>query len=145
MMGEKQLNLMSQVVGLVITEVSVLLAAITSGLRLKPYMDAGIEQTPMTFAVYPAGIALAITVPTVFFLRWWQGKRNVDIGPATFTDNSLFVVLGCLLYIVVAVTFFPYSNRQQHSSLRTRAPRIQPPCRGQTFLYSDPYYSLEVF
>jgi hypothetical protein len=107
-MGEKQLNLMGQVVGLVITGVSVVLAAITSGIRLKPYMDAGIEQTPMTFAVYPAGIALAITVPTVFLLRWWQGKKSVDIGPATFTDNLLFIALGCLLYIVVAVTFFPY-------------------------------------
>jgi hypothetical protein len=62
----------------------------------------------MTFAVYPAGIALAITVPTVFLLRWWQGKKNVDIGPVTFADNSLFVALGCLLYIVVAVTYFPY-------------------------------------
>ena len=101
-------EMMGQVLGLVVTGVSVLLAAITSGLRLKPYMDAGVEQTPMTFAVYPAGIALAITVPIVFLLRWWQGKRNVDIGPVTFTDNSLFVVLGCLLYIVVAVTFFPY-------------------------------------
>ena len=98
---------MNQVIGLGITGVSVLLAAITSGLRLKPYMDAGVEQTPLTFAVYPAGIALAITVPTVFLLRWWQGKE-IDIGPATFTDNSLFVVLGCLLYIVVAVTYFPY-------------------------------------
>lgn len=107
-MSEKQLDVMSQVVGLGITGVSVLLAAITSGLRLKPYMDAGVEQTPMTFAVYPAGIALAITVPTVFFLRWWQGKKNVALGPATFTDNSLFVALGCLLYIIVAVAFFPY-------------------------------------
>jgi len=125
-MGEKQLNLMSQIVGLGITGVSVLLAAITSGLRLKPYMDAGVEQTPMTFAVYPAGIALAITVPTVFFLRWWQGKRNVDIGPATFTDNSLFVALGCLLYIVVAVTFFPYEPLVPFQPTHQGAPHSAP-------------------
>lgn len=108
MQSREMQETMNQILGLLITGVSVLLAAITSGLRLKPYMDAGVEHTPMTFAVYPAGIALAITVPTVFFLRWWQGKRHVDIGPVTFADNSLFVVLGCLVYIVVAVTFFPY-------------------------------------
>lgn len=99
---------MNQIIGMGITGLSVLLAAITSGLRLKPYMDAGVEYTPMSFAVYPAGIALAITVPTIFFLRWWQGKKNIDIGPATFTDNLSFIALGCLLYVMVAVTFFPY-------------------------------------
>jgi hypothetical protein len=112
--------------GLVITGVSVLLAAITSGIRLKPYMDAGVEQTPMTFAVYPAGIALAITVPTVFLLRWWQGKKNVDIGPVTFTDNSLFVVLGCLLYIVVAVTVFPYEPPTTLQPAHQGAPHSAP-------------------
>lgn len=118
--------MMNQIVGLVITGVSVLLAAITSGIRLKPYMDAGVEQTPMTFAVYPAGIALAITIPTVFFLRWWQGKKNVDIGPATFTDNSLFVVLGCLLYILVAVTFFPYEPSATLQPTHQGAPHSAP-------------------
>ena len=125
-MREKQLNPMSQIVGLGITGVSVLLAAITSGIRLKPYLDAGVEQTPMTFAVYPAGIALAITVPTVFFLRWWQGKKNVDIGPATFTDNSLFVVLGCLLYIVVAITFFPYEPSTTLQPMHQGVPHSAP-------------------
>ena len=99
---------MNQFLGLGITAVSVLLAAITSGIRLKPYMDAGVEQTPLTFATYPALIAAAITIPVVFFLRWWQGKKHIDIGPITFVDNSLFITLGCLLYIAVAVTFFPY-------------------------------------
>jgi len=99
---------MNQIIGLGITGFSVLLAAITSGLRLKPYIDAGIERTPPTFAIYPAAIALAITVPLVFLLRWKQGSKNVVIGPAKFMDNSLFVVIGCLLYILIAVTFFPY-------------------------------------
>jgi len=119
-------EMMGQVLGLVVTSVSVLLAAITSGLRLKPYMDAGVEQTPMTFAVYPAGIAVAITVPIVFLLRWWQGKRNVDIGPVTFTDNSLFVVLGCLLYIAVAVTFFPYDPSTTPQPAHQEAPYSAP-------------------
>ena len=99
---------MNQLIGLGITGLSVLLAAITSGLRLKPYVDAGIERTPPTFAMYPAAIALAIAVPIVFFLRWKQGSKNVEIGPAKFMDNSLFIVLGCLLYVFIAVTFFPY-------------------------------------
>lgn len=126
---------MNQVLGLLITSVSVLLAAITSGLRLKPYMDAGIEQTPMTFAVYPAGIAVAITVPVVFLLRWWQGKRNVDIGPVTFTDNSLFVVMGCLLYIVIAVTFFPYQP----------PPTLQPTYQGAPHSAPLPGTNISVF
>ncbi len=86
-----------------------MLAAITSGFRLKPYMDAGIERTPPTFAIYPAAIALAITVPLVFFLRWKQGTKHVVIGPAKFMDNALFVVMGCVLYVLIAVAFFPYA------------------------------------
>lgn len=99
---------MNQLIGLGITGLSVLLAAITSGLRLKPYVDAGVERTPPTFAMYPAAIALAIAVPIVFFLRWKQGSKNVVIGPAKFMDNSLFVALGCVLYILIAVSFFPF-------------------------------------
>jgi len=98
---------MNQLIGLGITGLSVLLAAITSGMRLKPYVDAGITRTPPTFAIYPAAIALAITVPVVFFLRWKQGSKHIEIGPAKFMDNSLFIALGCLLYILIAVTFFP--------------------------------------
>lgn len=118
--------MMGQFLGLVVTGISVFLAAITSGVRLKPYMDAGVEHTPMSFAVYPAGIALAITVPTVFLLRWWQGKKHVDIGPVTFMDNSLFVVLGCLFYIVVAVAFFPYEPPAPFLSTHPDAPHAAP-------------------
>jgi hypothetical protein len=117
---------MNQLLGLGITGVSVLLAAITSGLRLKPYMDAGVEQTPLTFATYPALIATAITVPIVFFLRWRQGKKNVDIGPVTFADNLLFVALGCWLYIVVAVTFFPYEPPPNLQPAHPSAPHSAP-------------------
>lgn len=99
---------MNQLIGLMITALTVFSAAIVTGFRLKPYMDAGITRTPPTFAMYPAAIALAITIPLVFFLRWKQGTKHVEIGPAKFMDNSLFIVLGCLLYILVAVSFFPY-------------------------------------
>jgi len=99
---------MNQLYGLGIAGLSVLIAAITSGFRLKPYLDAGMERTPMTFAAYPAGIAVAITVPVIFLLRWWTGKKNIDIGPVTFTGNMPFIALGCILYVLVAVFFFPY-------------------------------------
>jgi hypothetical protein len=85
-----------------------MIAAIVSGFRLRPYLDAGETYTPPTFAMYPALIAIAITVPVVFVLRWWQGKAEVDIGPVTLADRQAFIVLGCLLYIFVAVMFFPY-------------------------------------
>jgi hypothetical protein len=99
---------MNQIIGLLITALTVFSAAITTGFRLKPYMDAGVTRTPSTFAIYPAAIALAITIPVVFFLRWKQGSKHIEIGSAKFMDNSLFIVLGCLLYILVAVSFFPY-------------------------------------
>src|SRR5581483_3972507 len=105
--------IMNQILGLGITAASVLLAAITSGLRLKPYLDMGVERTPPTLAIYPAAIALAITVPVVFFLRWRQGSKHVVVGPAKFMDNSLFVAMGCLLYILIAVSFFPYQPPYQ--------------------------------
>jgi hypothetical protein len=118
--------MMNQILGMGITGLSVLLAAITSGVRLKPYMDAGIEYTPMTFAVYPAGVALAITVPVVFLLRWWQGKKSIDIGPATFPDNLSFIALGCLLYIIIAVSFFPYEPLVPYQPPHPGAPHTAP-------------------
>jgi hypothetical protein len=99
---------MNQLIGLGLTALSVFSAAIVTGFRLKPYVDAGETRTPPTFAIYPVAIALAITVPVVFFLRWKQGSKHVVIGPAKFMDNSLFIVLTCFLYILIAVSFFPY-------------------------------------
>jgi len=101
---------MNKLYGLGVTGLSVMIAAIVSGLRLRPYLDAGEAYTPPTFAMYPALIAIAITVPLVFVLRWWQGKVDVDIGPVTLADRQPFIVLGCLFYILVAVTFFPYQQ-----------------------------------
>ena len=99
---------MSRLYGLGVTGLSVMIAAIVSGFRLKPYLDAGETYTPPSFAMYPALIAVAVAVPVVFLLRWWHGKAEIDIGPVTLTDRQPFVVLGCLFYIIVAVTFFPY-------------------------------------
>lgn len=101
---------MNKLLGFGATGLSIMIAAIVSGFRLRPYLDAGETYTPPTFALYPALIALAITVPVVFGLRWWQGKADVDIGPVTLADRQAFIVFGCLLYIFVAVTFFPYQQ-----------------------------------
>lgn len=99
---------MNQLYGMGITGLSVMLAALVSGFRLKPYIDAGVERTPMTFAAYPAAIAAAIAVPIVLFIRWWTGKKTIDLGPVSFTGNLPFIALGCLLYIFIAISFFPY-------------------------------------
>lgn len=99
---------MNQLYGVGITGLSVMLAAIVSGFRLKPYIDAGLERTPMTFAFYPAVIAAVIAIPAVLFVQWWTGKKTVDLGPVSFTGNLPFIALGCLLYIFIAIAFFPY-------------------------------------
>lgn len=101
---------MNQLYGMGIAGLSVMVAAIVSGFRLKPYIDAGVTRTPMTFAVYPAGIAVAIAVPIIFFFRWWTGKKTLDIGPVSFTGNMPLITLGCLLYVLIALSFFPYQE-----------------------------------
>jgi hypothetical protein len=99
---------MNQLYGMGITGLSVMCAALVSGFRLKPYIDAGVERTPMTFAAYPAAIAVAITIPIVLFIHWWTGQKTINLGPISFTGNLSFIALGCLLYILIAVSFFPY-------------------------------------
>ncbi len=97
---------MNQFSGLLITALSVLVAAIVSGLRLKPYIEAGAERTPASFMLYPVLVTLAITVPTVFLLRKVQGKKDIDIGPIRFNDRMPFIALGCIVYAVISLAFF---------------------------------------
>lgn len=113
---------MNKFLGVGVTALSVMTAAIVSGLRLKPYLDAGETYTPPTFALYPAFIAAAIAVPIILLLRKWRGKMDIDIGPITLTDRQPFMVLWCLLYVIIAVTFFPYRPPYPH-----RAPHPQTP------------------
>lgn len=101
---------MNKILGLGATALSVMIAAIVSGFRLQPYLAARQAYTPPAFALYPALIAVAITVPVVLILRQWQGKADMDIGPVTLADKQPYIVLGCLLYVIVAVTFFPYQK-----------------------------------
>ncbi|MBM4255708.1 MAG: hypothetical protein FJ147_07405 [Deltaproteobacteria bacterium] len=125
---------MNQLIGLGLTAISVFSAAIVTGFRLKPYMDAGVTRTPPTFAIYPAAIALAITIPVVFFLRWKQGSKHVEIGPAKFMDSSLFIVMGCLLYILVAVSFFPYQPMTRSPAHQTD-PHTTPSSGGSVSIF----------
>lgn len=99
---------MNELYGLGITALSIVIAALTSGFRLKPYLDAGVERTPLTFATYPAAIAAAIAIVVVFLIRLWTGKKNINVGPVTFTGNLPFIAIGCFVYVFVAVFFFPY-------------------------------------
>ena len=71
-------------------------------------LDAGVERTPLTFATYPTLIAAALSIVVVFLIRWWTGKKNINVGPVTFTGNLPFIAFGCFLYVFVAVFFFPY-------------------------------------
>ncbi len=107
---------MNELLGAGMALLSTVAAALVSGLRLKPYLDAGAVYTPPRFALYPALIAVAVAVPTVVSLFWWRRKTSVTIGPATLTDRQFFAVLWCLLYIFTALIFFPYQPPTHHEA-----------------------------
>ena len=93
---------------MLVTALSILSAAIVSGIRLKPYMDAGETYTPASFMMYPAIIAAVIAIPIIFFLRKRQNSKDITVGTLVFKDRTPFIALWCALYIVIAFTFFPY-------------------------------------
>jgi len=109
---------MSDLLGFAIALFSTLIAGVVSGLRLKPYLDAGEVYTPPTFALYPALIATGFSV---FLLILCQPRRKslVNIGPVSFTGKQFFAFVWCLFYVLVALTFFPYQP-----SLAPQAPQI---------------------
>lgn len=115
---------MNQFSGLLITALSVLAAAIVSGLRLKPYIEAGAAHTPASFMLYPVLVTLAITVPIVFLLRKVQGKKDIDIGPIRFNDRMPFIALGCILYAVISLVFF--YDRAPVTTVTPSSQRYQP-------------------
>lgn len=100
----------NELLGMLATALSVLVAAVVSGVRLKPYLDAGETYTPASFMLYPALAAIAVAGPLVFFLRKVQGKKDIEIGPLVFKDRTPFMALWCFLYVVIALTFFPYDG-----------------------------------
>lgn len=103
----------NELLGMLVTALSVLAAAVVSGLRLKPYLDAGDTYTPASFMLYPAIVAIAIAGPLVFLIRRLQGKNEIEIGPLVFKDRTPFMALWCVLYIVIALTFFPYEGSSE--------------------------------
>lgn len=98
---------MEEFLGFLLALFSTLAAGVVSGLRLKPYIDAGEQFTPHTFALYPALLAFALAFPSVWFL-WRRRPLVVTIGSIKFTEGQFFAVLWSLLYIVIALAFFPY-------------------------------------
>ena len=100
----------NELLGMLATALSILSAAIVSGLRLKPYIDAGETYTPASFMLYPALAAVLIAGPLIFLLRRVQGTKDIAIGPFVFKDRTPMIALWCVLYIVIAVTFFPYDG-----------------------------------
>ena len=107
----------NELLGLTVTALAILSAAIVSGLRLKPYIDAGTTYTPASFMLYPALAAVLIAIPLVFLLRTVQGTKEIALGPLKFTQRTPFMALWCILYIVVAVTFFPYEGPEESDLL----------------------------
>lgn len=99
-----------ELLGMLVTALAILSAAIVSGLRLKPYIDAGVTYTPASFMLYPALTAVLVVIPLIFLLRRAQGTKEIELGPLKFTERTPFMALWCLLYIVIAVTFFPYEG-----------------------------------
>lgn len=123
----------NELLGMLVTALAILSAAIVSGLRLKPYIDAGETYTPASFMLYPALAAALVAVPIVFLLRAVQGTKEIEIGPLKFTERTPFMALWCILYIVIAVTFFPYDGSQEPAPLpepsyqeETESPLNQP-------------------
>ena len=99
---------MSELLGFALALLSTLIAGVVSGLRLKPYLDAGEVYTPPTFALYPALIATGLSLLLVLLCCRWRRRSLVQIGPVSFTSRQLFAFFWCLLYVFVAVVFFPY-------------------------------------
>ena len=122
-----------ELLGMLVTALSILSAAIVSGLRLKPYIDAGETYTPASFMLYPALAAGLVAIPVIFLLRAVQGTKEIEIGPLKFTERTPFMALWCILYIVIAVTFFPYDGPEESDLLpdpshqeETESPLNQP-------------------
>jgi hypothetical protein len=108
---------MTDFLGFFLSLFSLLAAGMISGLRLKPYIDAGEQFTPRTFALYPALLAFVFAFPIVVFLYWRRRQIFVTIGLIKFTDKQLFALLWSILYIFIALTFFPSQPTEQQPSV----------------------------
>lgn len=106
-MAEEDPRTMNRLAGLGVTALSVLLAAVVSAVRLRPYIESGATRTPPSFAIYPAGMAVGVMLLVVLVLRLWRGRQaTLDIGPITLSGNQPAVVTWCLAYVAAALLFF---------------------------------------
>ena len=105
--AEEDVRIMNRLAGLGVTALSVLLAAVVSAIRLRPYLESGVTRTPPSFAIYPAGVGVGVMLLVVLVLRLRRGRQmTLDIGPITFSGNQPAVVTWCLVYIAAALLFF---------------------------------------
>jgi hypothetical protein len=106
-MAEEDPRVLNQLAGMGIAALSVLLAAVVSAVRLRPYLEAGVTWTPLGVVTYPAIIALGVAVLTFSGLRARMDRRAVlDIGPVSFSIQHSAVIVGCLAYVAIALLFF---------------------------------------
>jgi len=106
--GKGETDLSRQLRGLAITAASVLLAAVVSAVRLRPYLESEATWTPPHVITYPALAALgfAFVVYAVMRARH-RGGEPVDLGPLKLSVRHLAVVAGCLAYVLFVVAIFP--------------------------------------
>ena len=127
----------NELFGMLVTALSILSAAVVSGLRLKPYIEAGETYTPASFMLYPALTAILVAAPIIFLLRRVQGKKDIEIGSFVFKDRTPFIALWCILYIVIAVTFFPYNGPTGKDLLPESSPQEEAPPLNQPIHWQD--------
>ncbi len=106
-MAEEDPRIINQLAGMGIAALSVLLAAVVSAVRLRPYLESGATWTPLSVVTYPAIIALGVALLISSGLRARMGRRAVlDIGPVSLSIKHSAVIVGCLAYVVIALLFF---------------------------------------
>jgi hypothetical protein len=105
-MAEQDSGVFKELAGMGVTAASVLLAAVVSAIRLKPYLESGQTWTPLHVTTYPALLALGAALVVYGLARGRGGARFVEVGPLRFSPRHLAVAVGCLAYVAIAIVVF---------------------------------------
>ncbi len=106
-MAEEDPGVLKQLAGIGITILSILLAAVVSALRVRPYSEAGETWVPLHVTTYPALMALGLAVLVFSLLRLRQGQRAIlDLGLVRLSVYHCAVIVGCLAYTAFALLLF---------------------------------------
>ena len=106
-MTEEDSRIINQLAGLGATILSVMLAAVVSAIRLRPYLESGATRTPLSVTTYPGMMALGVALLVFSVLRVWKGRQaTLDIGPVRLSIRHSAVIVGCLAYVAAALLFF---------------------------------------